>query len=199
MCDPVENNEHIFSPIIYKSFIPPCFEDGMLYGLHSPVIGVYGTSPKQGKFLLQLELRREFIKRGYSVGQVGTEPEALLFDFDSIYPMGYNSSVSISGYDAIFYINRMMYEVESNRDIDLIITGSQSGTVPASFGRLRNMTLPQIEFLFGTCPDVVVLSINLFDEVEYISRNIKLIEGAVDTKFVALVVFPSISQTIAAG
>lgn len=195
MFDPAENSENIFSPVIDQKCVPPCFGNGMLYGIHTPILGVYGTSSKQGKFTLQLELRKQFLKKGYRIGQLGTEPEALLFGFDSVYPMGYNASVTITGNDSILYLNRVLHEIEIGRDVDLIITGSQSGTIPYSFGALNSITLPQIEFLYGTCPDAVVLSINIFDNIDYIIRTIKFIESSVGTKVVALVLFPFVSKS----
>ena len=192
--DPVENNENVFSPVLDESYIPPTFGDGMLYGIHTPILGIFGTSSSQGKFTLQLYLRKIFSTIGYSVGQIGTEPESLLFDFDAIYSMGYNSSVDFSDKDMILYLNKVIHEIEMNNEYDLIITGSQSGTVPYSFGSISNMTLKQSAFLFATCPDVVVLSVNVFDDKEYIERTIKFIESSADTKVVAIVIFPKVRK-----
>lgn len=50
----------------------------MLYRISTPVLAVCGTSSKQGKFTLQLELRKRFCEMGYKVGQIGTEPNSLL-------------------------------------------------------------------------------------------------------------------------
>lgn len=38
-----------------------------------PVIGVFGTSSKQGKFTLQLAMKSEFNRRGIGVDSIGTE------------------------------------------------------------------------------------------------------------------------------
>ena len=62
--DSNENTSKLFSPIIGKDYRVPRINNGMMYYIHTPVIGVYGTNSKQGKFTLQLELRKEFIKRG---------------------------------------------------------------------------------------------------------------------------------------
>jgi uncharacterized NAD-dependent epimerase/dehydratase family protein len=76
------------------------------------------------------------------------------------------------------------------RQSDIIIAGSQSGTVPYDTGNMAQYMLHQYEFLLGTQPDAVVLCINPFDEAEYISRTIKFVESAVDCTVIALVVFP---------
>lgn len=194
--DSNENTSKLFSPIIGKDYRVPRINNGMMYYIHTPVIGVYGTNSKQGKFTLQLELRKEFIKRGYTVGQLGTEPQSLLFGFDSVYPMGYNSAVQLSEFDSILYLNKVIHEIEMKKDIDIIITGCQSGTIPYAFGHINNITLPQIKFLYGTCPDAVVLCVNTYDYVDYIKRTVKFIEGAVNSKVVALIIYPKTPKLI---
>ena len=59
----------------------------------SPVLGVFGTSSNQGKFTLQLILRRELIKRGFRLGQLGTEHHSLLFGMEAAFPIGYGAPV----------------------------------------------------------------------------------------------------------
>lgn len=188
--DSLVEGENVFTPKITIDNVPPQINGGMMYQILSPILGVYGTSSKQGKFTLQLMLRRELIKRGFNIGQLGSEPQALLFSFDSVYPMGYNSTVQISGYDAISYLNSELHRIEMKHPTDLIITGSQSSTIPFSFGHLNQYTFPCIDFLMGTCPDAVLLCVNCFDSVSYIRRTIGFIESSVDCKVIALVVFP---------
>ena len=60
-----------------------------------PVVGVFGTSPQQGKFTTQLALRHELGGMGYKVGQLGTEHQAALFGFDYTFPNGYDGHLSI--------------------------------------------------------------------------------------------------------
>ena len=43
------------------------------------MLAIVGTSPSQGKYNLQLALRRRFLNDGYEIGQIGTEPTAQLF------------------------------------------------------------------------------------------------------------------------
>ena len=68
-------------PYIY---IPEISEDdfkiqnyGKMFHPSIPIICVMGTSARQGKFTLQVKLRKIFSDMGYSVGQVGTEPHSL--------------------------------------------------------------------------------------------------------------------------
>ena len=161
----------------------------MLYRISRPVIGVFGTSSRQGKFTLQLKLRELFLERGYSVGQIGTEPSALLYGMDYVFPIGYNASVHIAGFDTIRYLNHII-NVLCEKDNDIILLGSQSGTVPFDTGNLVQYNIPQYEFLLGSQPDIVILCINPFDDFDYIVRTIKFIESSVDCKVLSLVVFP---------
>ena len=134
-------------------------------------------------------MREILLKQGYNVGQIGTEPSAQLFGIDYCYPMGYNSSVYITGYDTIRYLNYIENDL-CEQCKDIIIVGSQSGTVPYDFGNISQYTIPQYELLMGANPDCVILCINPFDEIDYIKRTVNYIESIIDCKVIALVVFP---------
>ena len=126
---------------------------------------------------------------GYKVGQLGTEPSSLLFGMDCVYPMGYNNSVYLYDYDAVRYLNNAMQRI-SEKGVDIIITGSQSGVVPFDNGNLSQFSLPQMDFLMGTQPDACILCINPFDDMDYIKRTVNFLEASVDCKVIAIVVFP---------
>ena len=165
----------------------PCNRMGMLYRIPKPVLAVCGTSSKQGKFTLQLELRKRLLKEGYRVGQIGTEPNALLLGLDHVFPMGYNSAVHLSEAESILYLNSLMNDLS---DKDLIIVGMQSGTVTYDFGNIANCCICQNSFLMGTQPDAVVLCVNSYDELDYIERTIRYLEASVESEVVALVLYP---------
>jgi uncharacterized NAD-dependent epimerase/dehydratase family protein len=178
----------VYCPVVSQADVPPN-RFGKLYRIDKPVVGVYGTSSRQGKFTLQLVLRKKFLELGYKIGQIGTEPSALLYGMDYTYPMGYNSSVYIQGSDSIRYLNSIMNNF-CEKQCDIIITGSQSGTIPYDTGNMAQYTLYQYDFLMGTQPDAVILCVNPFDEPDYITRTIKFIESSVDCTVIALVVYP---------
>ena len=182
----LENGNSIFSPNTSFS----CVDKGMmgkLYGISTPVIAVFGTSSKQGKFSLQLKLRQKMQKIGYKVGGLGTEPTSLLFGFDRVYPIGYGG-IGPLGSNAIQIINRYMHEIDCKGN-DIIIVGSQSQTIPYNYGNIGHYPLSQHEFLLGTTPDAILLCINPFDELEYVKRTICYLESYVEAKVIALVVF----------
>lgn len=183
-----KNTESIYFPVITSKNLPP-FRFGMLYRISKPVVGVFGTSSQQGKFTLQLKLREILLESGYNVGQVGTEPSSILFGMDYCYPMGYNSSVYIKEYDQIRYLNYIMNDLcEKNKDI--ILVGSQSGTIPYDIGNIKLFNSMQFHFLMGTQPDCVILMVNPYDDFSYIQRTKTFIESSVRCKVVSLVIFP---------
>ncbi len=183
------NSEKVYYPQVNISAVPP-IRFGMLYRISKPVVGVFGTSSRQGKFTLQLKLREMFLKHGYNVGQLGTEPNSMLFGMDYVFPMGYNSSVYIQGVNVIRLLNGVINKMCENGK-DIIIVGSQSGTVTYDVGNIAQYNISQYEFLLGTQPDAVVLCVNPYDEEDYIQRTIYFIESSTNGgKVIALVVFP---------
>ncbi len=183
-----EDNDNVYYPQVDQGQLcDNCF--GKLYKLDKPIIGVFGTSSKQGKYTLQLAMRRQFLKMGLHLGQIGTEPTGELFGMDYSFPMGYNSRVKLSGAESIVYINNILAEL-CKKDVDLIMVGSQSNTVPYSYANLSYYPLTQINFLMAVQPDVVVLCVNPFDDDNYIERTKNTIENLSGTKVIALVVFP---------
>lgn len=187
--DNMLRKNQFFFPVIRESMVPD-IQGGKLYLVNKPVLGIFGTSSKQGKYTLQLMLRRLFLEKGYNVSQLGTEPSGYLFGFDFVYPMGYNSTVYVSGMKAVAMLNDMMRMCDYN-DTDIIITGCQSGTVPMVNYNLKYFTLPQTEFILGTQPDLVVLCINLHDSVQYIKKTKNYIESICDCKVIALCLYPN--------
>ncbi len=183
-----ENSPQIYYPMVTNLHLPP-YRFGMLYRVSKPVVGIFGTSSQQGKFTLQLKLRELLLKQGYNVGQIGTEPSANLFGMDYCYPMGYNSSVFIKENEQIMYLNHAINEM-CNDNKDIILVGSQSGTVPYDTGNIRMFNVTQFLFLMGTQPDCVVLMVNPFDSVWYIEQTRKFIESCVRCKVISIVMFP---------
>jgi len=178
------------------AFYPHVTEDdapnhllGKLYAMSTPIVGIFGTSPKQGKFSLQLGLKRCLSQKGYKLGFLGTEPSSILFGFDEVYPMGYESTVSVSGAKAVAVINEMMHRIDE-KNYDLIIVGSQSQSIPYNTGNIGFYPLAQHEFLLGVEPDTIILCINPFDEVDYLRRTISYFKSYLDINVIALVMFP---------
>ena len=162
---------------------------GKLYLTSRPVVCVAGTNRSQGKYTLQLLLRRHLLKLGYSVGQLGTEPTSLLFGMDEVFHYGY-SVINTSYFEqTVLHVNRLMKRI-SDKNPDIILTGVQSGTVPYIYDNLQYLTNRQFEVLMGIVPDIVVLCVNPFDDIDYIKRSIKALESMVNTRVIACDLYP---------
>ena len=179
--------DNIYSPPFIKKYNG--YTLGKMWQINAPVLGIFGTSSIQGKFSLQLKLRRTLLNDGYAIRQVSTEPTGALFGMDFVCPIGYNSSIKLSGNDAAKFYNQIIHECDKY-DPDLIIVGCQSATIPHNFYNEQYFTFQQIEFLFGTIPDAIVLVINEFDDINYIKRTIKFIESSIQSKVISCVISP---------
>lgn len=162
---------------------------GKMFEISKPVLGIFGTGSKQGKFTLQLVIRKKFLKLGYKIGQISSEPSGYLFEMDTCFPFGYHSSTELVRHDAIAYLNFQERELCHN-DVDLIIVGCQSFVLPIDYNCLDRFPIAQLEFLYGTMPDAVILCINASDDIELINRSILLLESTTSCKVIALVVSP---------
>lgn len=162
---------------------------GKLYKIQTPVIGIFGTSSIQGKFTLQLLLRKKFLDSGYSVGQLSTEPTGMLFGMDEVFPYGFGSCNNLPDYEFINELNRIMHKIDiKNRDI--IIVGSQSRSVPEQYNNIGHMAIKSMQFLLGVLPDIIILCININDSLDYIQRTISIFENMTTSKTIALVLYP---------
>ena len=137
-----------------------------------PVLSVMGTSSQQGKFTLQLALRRKLIRKGYKVGQIGTEHHARLFGMDAAFPMGYASPLKLPFQHYIPYLDYKMREICQRTQPDIILTGSQSGTIPYQVQEHSTHCLSSLAFLLGVKPDACILVVNSIDAEEYIRDTI---------------------------
>lgn len=176
---------------VFWPVLPECPNSNFdkLYAISAPVLGVFGTSSSQGKYTLQLKLRKMFLEEKYVVGQLGTEPTAALFEMDEMFHFGYDANVHLEHYNFIKMVNSSLNRIQKKLP-DIILAGSQSNTIPYGITNLRYIPSAQIDFLLGLNPDRVILCINPYDELEYIRRTINMIEALVDCKVIAFVLYP---------
>lgn len=163
---------------------------GKLYNIGVPILCVVGTSSKQGKYTIQLKLREAFLKKGYKVGGLGTEPSAELFGMDEVFPMGYDNTVFADGIDQIMAVNYKLHQIELKQP-DIIITGSQSQTIAHDYSNLKYIALHQNNFLNAVNADGFILVCNYYDDLEYISRTIKYLNHFNNKdNIIAIAMFP---------
>lgn len=174
--------------ILYPHLEKRADKFGKLYKIKRPVLAVFGTAKQQGKYTLQLQLRKAFLKRGYQVGQLGTEPSAKLFGMDEMYPFGY-AGERFTGKEEIEYVNNVIHEIDI-KNPDIIIAGSQSGTVPRLYNNTGQIPEAQLNFLMGVNPDAVILCVNIDDSMSYIRRTIAAIEAIGNCKVILIGIYP---------
>lgn len=160
---------------------------GMLYQFSTPILTVFGTSKKQGKFTLQLEIRKLLKKHGINVGQLGTEPNSLLFGMDQSVPFGY-LGVHYSNNEIIELINHEVYKIEKENH-DIIVIGSQSGFCPERYYNTGHIMLEQFSLLFAAPPDGVILAVNIQDSFSLIRHIINSIESVGNTRVFLLALY----------
>ncbi len=178
----------IFCPRVLNSNVPPN-RLGKLHRISKPILGVFGTSSQQGKFSLQISLKKRLELLGYNVGTVGTEPHSLLFDFDVIFPMGYNSTVDLENGEIVLYLNDKMNELCLNGK-EIILTASQAQSIPYYCNNLLEFPSMQYHFALGTKADAIILCVNHYDELPYIRNSIYTLMGLTDAKIIAFVIYP---------
>lgn len=161
---------------------------GLLYQHKTPIIAVVGTSKKQGKFTLQIQLRK-ILEEINTVGQLGTEPNSFLFNFDEMFTFGYASLIDAPIQLVLEEINEKIHEIDL-KNKDIIITGSQSSFLPHNAYNCNLVDFNQIAFLYATMPDGVILMCNPQDDINYINRSIQVIEGMIKTKVFMLAIYP---------
>lgn len=180
--------DNIFYPEIVSDNVPY----GNLYKMRKimmPLVGVFGTSSKQGKYSLQLELKKRLEEKGYATGLLATEPSGYLFGADSVFHFGYESDIHLSQEEYVCLLNELIWNMDK-KGYDIGITGCQSGTIPYDYSNIRTFTLPQQNFLFGTRPDFYILCVNPHDDITYIQRTIQYINAVDVGKVGACALFP---------
>lgn len=191
------SKSRMFFPTIEKQNIP-LNQMGKLWRISSPVLTVLGTRSKQGKFTLQNMIKQEFISRNYQIEYLPTEPTGHLWGNKFTYPCGYKHAINVSMDESIAVINYIMHNLDMQNP-DIILTGGQSGTIPYEMSNLAYSTLMQTAFLYGILPDAVVLCVSADDELDYIQRTVEFIEAAVDTKVIAICIFPIYTEPFLFG
>ena len=194
--DPLEQYFDLLNTSNIKFFYPkvnckdvPNNSFGKLYKISKPVVGIFGTSSQQGKFSLQLALKRQLELFDYNVGTIGTEPHSLLFDFDVVFPMGYNSTVYLQNHEIVLYLNQAINNL-CLKGKEIILTASQAQTIPYYCNNILEFPSKQYHFALGINPDAVILCINYYDEIEYIQNTVYTLTGLTDSTVIAFVMYP---------
>jgi uncharacterized NAD-dependent epimerase/dehydratase family protein len=161
-----------------------------------PVVGVVGTSFNQGKFTVQLALRRWLSKEGYQVASVGPNPVCALFDGGVHISQDRRSSCSFPLDEQIAYFGLAIAAAAAAKP-HIIVVGSQGGVIPprsysSAMSKKQNShwpvegTLPSLAMLIASRPDALVLTINSLDQMDFVRRTIQTVENLCQRPVIAL-------------
>ena len=182
-----ESNSQGYCPKLYNKDI--LYNKGKLFMTNKPTVCIVGTSSSQGKFTLQLKIREKLLGIGYKVGQIGTEPSSLLFGMDAVFPLGYMSTVDIY-WDNIFSVtNKLIWNI-TNKDVDIIIGGTQAGLLPYNNRNANNIPIKHRIFLEAFSPDTIILCVNPYDDLKFVNKTIKAAEGLTGAHILGAVCYP---------
>ncbi|BDU51208.1 DUF1611 domain-containing protein [Haliovirga abyssi] len=152
------------------------------YKIKTPVIGIFGTSPHQGKLTTQLFIKKVLMEKGLKIGHIGTEPSSYLLGCEEMWtnlPKGINSELGLYRY---------LLKKTDKKGYDCLIVGGQSGITPFKLNVNSNsLTLPSIVCLFVANPDIYILVVNHIDPIEHIKNSINTLEALGKKKVIALV------------
>lgn len=186
------NNDYdnIWYPYLDRTFIKKA-QVGKLWHVDKPVVAILGTKSQQGKFTTQVKLYHLMKQAGYIPGWVSTEPSGHLFGADYVFSYGYNSCIDLNSEQYSIAINDMIH-MTAEKEIDIIITGLQSGVLPFNFDNMAQLTSLQFSLLFGINPDIFVLCVSLDDTVNFIERTINVVESYTDAVCLGILIFPTV-------
>jgi len=135
-----------------------------------PVLGVIGSTPKSGKFTLQLKIKKVLERNGYSLGWISTEPQGELFGADFCFSYGYKSGVNIDYSLWPKTIKSIIKGIERYKDPDMILSGHQSSLIQHYKNAYTDDVLRNVAFFNGLCADTMVCALNYSDEIDLIKR-----------------------------
>ncbi len=141
-----------------------------------PVLAVVGTNEKQGKFSLQLRIKKVMEDAGYEVGWLSTEPQGELFGASFAFPYGYNGTVALNPHDWPVAVSCAIRGIEMAGSPDIIITGHQSGLLPYTRGNLADIYLQHLTFLSGCRADAAACVISPEDDIRTVEDVIGVLQ-----------------------
>lgn len=160
----------------------------MLNHFRTPIILFLGTSGKQGKFTLQLQIRYILKDHNINIGQIGTEPSSLLYGMDDMITTGYFSKGKIDSNVFVETVSDKIHNLDIGNN-QLILLGSQSAFLPRRIDNAERIDEKQFLMLLSSMPDGVILSVNYSDPIEYIQKSINTIENMTNTKVFLLALY----------
>ena len=169
-----DNCRKIFSHV--HNFIP----------IKKPVLGVFGTSSKQGKFTFQINLKEELKKRQINCYHLSTEHQAAFLGANMTFADGYenNLTINVNLETKLNVLRSLMVYIDNTSKDDFILVGGQSWVIPYN---IKEQTFMRYAiFLEAVQPDCAVLVINpLLDNEEYVKDTIAVMSSLYKCRTIA--------------
>ena len=108
------------------------------------------------------------------VGHIATEPQALLFGADFLFPYGHNSNVFIDEEKWGRFINAAMNGIARYNDPHIILSGTQGLTIPRVTNKIADFS--SMHFLSGIQPDAFICTVSPEDEEEVIQNLLRVMK-----------------------
>lgn len=153
----------------------------------TPILGIFGTSSKQGKLTLQMALADEIRRRNIKIITIGTEHQANIIGFDYCYPFGYGAkeNLDINIEEKMEFLSRVLDYITYNDSPDIIMVGGQSRLLPYNYE--TDSGIENAAFLEAIKPDCAILVINPYiDNKEYVKDTIFYLERIYKCKVISL-------------
>lgn len=152
-----------------------CETFGKMYYIDTPIISIFGTSSKQGKFTLQNKLNKELISRGVKVMSLSTEPHGLLCNSDDIFANGY-LGINL-GFDRELHIMNQKMMNLLYQEAEVITVATQSSVLPRSLDNSSFITSNIMQVVNSYNSDINILIINHNDSYDHVNNCVKFIES----------------------
>lgn len=180
---------HIYSPNVIDADFFNVLDEALPYTLPmvKPVVGIFGTTSSQGKFTLQLQMRKSMTEQGVKTFFLSTEHQGELLGADFVYADGYQngSIMKISLEDRIVCLNKIMQYADKCTDCDLVIVGNQSRLIP--YNAEEHTFMRSAVLLEGTRPDYAFVVVNPYtDPDDYVRNTIAALDAIYRCKTIAL-------------
>ncbi len=138
-----------------------------------PVIGIWSTRASHDTFRVQLKLFKELNQMGYTVGQIGTERYADLFDLDFVFPISLADQLEMSDQHYTSYLSYKLHELYRTNRPDLVLFSTRSTIIPDDISKPDLSLFQSISLLMGLKPDASILVVDACDSDVYIQDAIE--------------------------
>ena len=187
---PHEYKGKIYYPKVDKALFAKSNQLSYLPPVKAPVIGVIGTSSKQGKVTAQLKVKRLLDQEGYKVSHLCTEPQGALLGADFSFPFGYKSNVSLDQNHWPGMIENAMKSIQRVNNPHVIISGIQGELIPRQTVRSGGVKLGALNFITAVNPDAIICAVNPMDPIELVEDTVETLRKFIDFKLLFFVMTP---------